>query len=88
MQLTLLPRQATAKTQASFAIIEVPEGSHLPAGAIAHGPLDVITERVIGSKARAEAEALIARADQAAEEEREREQREAGDHHRRRPRAA
>ena len=71
----------------SFAIIEVPEGSHPPAGAIAHGPLDVI-ECVIGSKARAEAEALIARADQAAEEEREREQREAGDHHRRRPRAA
>ena len=59
----------------SFAIVPVHDNK-VPAGAIAHGPLNVITERVLSSKARTEALALVARADEAAEQEREREQRE------------
>jgi hypothetical protein len=60
----------------SFAIIAVPPDGKPPAGAIVHGPLDVVMERVLDSKARVAAEALVARADQAAEQEREREERE------------
>jgi hypothetical protein len=43
---------------------------------IMQGSLNAVMQHVIDSKARKEAEALIARADQAAEQEREREQRE------------
>jgi hypothetical protein len=57
----------------SFAIIPCDKP---PAGAIAYGPLDVIMEPVLDSKARAEPEALVARADARAEQEREHEQRE------------
>jgi hypothetical protein len=60
----------------NFAIIQVPEGSQPPAGAIATGPMSIITENVLGSRARAEAEALVKRAADAAEQEREREERE------------
>jgi hypothetical protein len=59
----------------SFAIIPVPYGKP-PAGAIAHGPLSAVFEHVLGSRARADAEALVKRAADAAEQEREREQRE------------
>jgi hypothetical protein len=59
----------------SFAIIPVRYGKP-PAEAIMHGPLSAVMEHVLGSKARADALALVARADEAAAEEREREQRE------------
>jgi hypothetical protein len=60
----------------SFAIIPVPYGTPWPNSAIAHGPLSAIMEHVLGSRARADAEALVKRAADAAEQEREREQRE------------
>jgi hypothetical protein len=59
-----------------FALIRVPPNSKPPADAIACGSLAAVTERVLSSKARADALALVARADEAAEQEREREQRE------------
>jgi hypothetical protein len=59
----------------NFAIIPV-SGHKPPDNAIMHGPLDVITERVLGSRARADALDLVARAADAAEQEREREQQE------------
>jgi hypothetical protein len=62
-------------TDTHFAIIPVPYGKP-PADCIMHGPMQAVMQHVLGSKARVEAEALIARADAAAEQEREREQRE------------
>jgi hypothetical protein len=59
-----------------FALIRVPDGCKAPDDVIAHGSLNAITERVMSSKARSDALELLARADAAAEEEREREQRE------------
>ena len=60
----------------TLAIIPVPYGSPSPANAIAHGPMAAVMAHVLGSKARAEALDLVQRAEQAAEEERERAQRE------------
>jgi hypothetical protein len=59
-----------------FALIRVPDNSKPPADAIAHGTLSAVTERVLSSRARSDALDLLARADEAAEHEREREQRE------------
>jgi hypothetical protein len=59
----------------TFAIIPVPYGKP-PADAIAHGPMSAVMQHVLSSRARAEALALVKRADAAAEEERRRAQRE------------
>jgi hypothetical protein len=55
-----------AEPNARFAI--VPVSDKPPADAIMHGSMSAIMERVADSKARAEAEAVIARAEQAAAE--------------------
>jgi hypothetical protein len=60
----------------NFAIIPVPYGTPSPNSAIMQGPLRMVMEHVLGSRARADAEALVKRAADAAEEEREREQQE------------
>jgi hypothetical protein len=59
-----------------FALIRVPAGCKAPGDVIAHGSLAAVTERVLSSQARSDALDLLARADAAAEEEHEREQRE------------
>jgi hypothetical protein len=59
----------------SFAIVPVRDNK-VPASAIMHGPMDVVAESILGSRARADAEALVKRAADAAEQEREREQHE------------
>jgi hypothetical protein len=53
----------------TFAIIPVP--GKPPADAVAHRPISAVMEYVLDSKARVEAEALVKRAEQAAEQERE-----------------
>jgi hypothetical protein len=58
-----------------FAII--PITGQPPADAIMHGSIDAVMEQIVGSKARNELEALIERAADAAEQEAEREAREA-----------
>jgi hypothetical protein len=65
-----------AEPAPNFAIIPVPYGTPSPNSAIAHGPLSQIMEHVLGSRARADAEALVKRAADAAEQEHEREQQE------------
>ena len=62
-------------TEPTSAFAIIPLTGKPPDNAIVHGSLNAVTQCVLGSKARFEAELLIARAD-AAEEEREREQRE------------
>jgi hypothetical protein len=58
-----------------FALIRLPNGK-VPADAIVHGSMSCVMQSVLDSKARNEALDLLARADAAAEQEREREQRE------------
>jgi hypothetical protein len=58
----------------SFAIIPVPDGKP-PVNAIAHGSMFAVMERLLDSKSRTAALDLVARAEQAVEQEREREQR-------------
>ena len=63
-------------TEPTSAFAIIPLTGKPPDNAIVHGSLNAVTQCVLGSKARFEAELLIARADAAAEEEREREQQE------------
>src|SRR5262245_31077776 len=58
-----------------FALVRVPDNK-APADALMHGSMSSVTQCLLDSKARSEALALVARADQAAEQEREREQQE------------
>jgi hypothetical protein len=60
---------------AEFAIVPVPEGKP-PSNAIMHGSMSAVMERIADSKARSEAEATIARAEQAAAELEQQQQRE------------
>jgi hypothetical protein len=60
---------------AEFAIVPVSEGKP-PQNAIAHGSMSAVMERVADSKARKDAEAVIARAGQAAAELEQHQQRE------------
>ena len=60
---------------AEFAIVPVSEGKP-PQNAIAHGSMSAVMERVADSKARTEAEKVIARAGQAAAELEQQQQRE------------
>ena len=60
---------------AEFAIVPVAEGKP-PQNAIAHGSMSAVMERIADSKARSEAEKVIARAEQAAAELEQQQQRE------------
>jgi hypothetical protein len=60
----------------SFALIRVPDGCKAPGDVIAHGSMSSVTQCLLDSVARSKAEALLARADEAAEQEKQREQRE------------
>jgi len=60
---------------AEFAIVPVSEGKP-PQNAIAHGSMSAVMERIADSKARSEAEKVIARAEQAAAELEQQQQRE------------
>jgi hypothetical protein len=59
-----------------FALIRVPDGVRPTGDVIAHGSTSSVTQCLLDSKARNDALDLIARANEAAEQEREREQRE------------